>query len=723
MMKRFLTLFFFAALFVAGGIAAKTFYDLQPVDHALRSVRSDARIIQVTDRSGLPLTISYQNRWNYFDHTPLHRIPVFLKDAFILSEDKRFYRHEGIDWRARFGAVYQNIFRGGSVRGASTITEQVVRMLHPRPRNLWSKWLEGWEAAALEKHYSKADIFEFYLNQLPYAANRRGVLQASRYYFDRDLSTLSPKEMLALAVLARAPSSYDLYRDAGKIDAAIARLATALNKEQKLSDDTYQEIKTHALALSPPEDPVNAAHFVSYLRKNTPAPLLSDHRALRTTLDASLQKTVQQILDERVAALSKKSLHNGAALIVDHRTGEILSWVVAGANNKKTPGRTIDAVTAPRQPGSALKPFLYTLALEKGWTPVTLIDDSPMSESIGSGLHRFKNYSNMFYGPIPLREALANSLNIPALRTISYVGTEKYLSTLHQLHFTSLQRGAAIYDEGLALGNGEVTLFELVQGYTALANRGVFHPLRFLMEKDAHESARVYSQEAASLIANILSDPYARRLEFGAGSVLNLPVQTAVKTGTSTDYRDAWAVGFNSRYAVGVWMGNLDQKPTDGITGSTGPALALRSIFSELNKSGGTAPLYLSPKLIRRTVCVATSGNEPCVPRTDYFIPGHLPEEKKITAAVKQPGIASPVNGLQIAYDPRIPKEKQKFEFKVEGFEPGDQVEWQLNEERLSSDKAHYLWPVARGEYQLVAAIVRDGDTIYKSGKIRFLVK
>lgn len=722
-MKRQLSLFLVFTLLAAGAAAVKTFHDIKPVGQALRAVRSDARIIQVTDRNGMPLTISYRNRWNYFDHTPLHRIPVFLKQAFILSEDKRFYQHGGVDWQARFSAAFQNVFHSGTLRGASTITEQAVRMLHPRPRTLWSKWLEGWEAAELEKHYSKADILEFYLNQLPYAAHRRGVLQASRYYFDRDLSTLSPKEMLALAVLARAPSSYDLYRDSRKIDAAIVRLAAALHRERVLDEDTYREIKTQALNLTPPEAPVNAAHFVGYLRRNAPAPLLSEQRALRTTLDAHLQKTVQRLLDERVAALSEKSLRNGAALVADHRTGDILAWVIAGANDGKTPGRTIDAVTVPRQPGSALKPFLYALALEAGWTPMTLINDSPMSESIGSGLHRFKNYSNAFYGPIPLREALANSLNIPALRTIAFIGAERYLSTLHRLHFASLQRGAAIYDEGLALGNGEVTLLELVQGYTALANRGVFRPLHYLMEKEVSGSRRVYSEEASSLVANILSDPYARRLEFGAGSVLNLPVQTAVKTGTSTDYRDAWAVGFNARYTVGVWMGNLDQTPTDGITGSTGPALALRSIFSELNKSGDTAPLFLSPKLIRETVCIASVNHAPCMPRTDYFIPGHLPAERHINTASSRPKLSSPVNGLQIAYDPRIPHDKQRFEFKVEGFQAGDRVEWQVNDERLSSDQAHYLWPVVRGKYQLAAAIVRGDDTIYKSEKIHFIVK
>lgn len=700
-------------------VAAKTFFDLQPTSGALHRVLSDAKYIRVSDRNGVPLSISYQNRWNNYDHIPLYQIPGFLKKAFVLSEDKRFYQHAGVDWQARGSALWQTLRHGKNQRGASTISEQVVRMLHPRPRNLWSKWLEGWEAAQLEKAYRKEDILEFYLNQLPYASNRRGIVQAASYYFDRDLATLSKKEMLALVVLARAPSSYDLYGNPQKIDGAIERLAASLLTSKALSDRDITTIKAEAFHLQSPLPPANAAHFIQYVRKQVP---LSASSTLRTTLDGALQRKVQHLLDARLALLAKKNVQHGAVLIANHETGEILAWVVAGAEDPAKESGRINSVTAPRQPGSALKPFLYAEALEKGWTPATLIDDSPMKEAIGNGLHRFKNYSNQFYGPVTLREALGNSLNIPALKTIEFVGAGKYLTTLHHLGFSSLSQNAEVYDEGLALGNGEVTLLELVQGYAALANRGKYRPLRATPDMDKGESRRVFSEEASSLIANILSDPWARRLEFGTGSVLNLPVQTAAKTGTSTDYRDAWAVGFDAHYVVGIWMGNLDQKPTDGLTGSTGPALVLRSVFSELNKQEKTSPLFLSPKLVKETVCLGTSEKDACYPRSEYFMGGHSPAAEEQKTGTSSFSLVSPTDGLRIAVDPRIPRELQKFEFKVAGAPVGSSIEWQLNDATFSSTKPEYLWELQRGHHQL-KALIRNNETMQATRKIDFYVK
>lgn len=423
-------------------------------------------------------------------------------------------------------------------------------------------------------------------------------------------------------------------------------------------------------------------------------------------------------MDQRLASLKDRGARNAAALVVDHSSNEIIAWVVAGANSaekhQQVAGYQIDAVTRPRQPGSALKPFLYSLALSRGWTAATEMDDSPYSAAIGSGVHRFKNYSNSYYGKISLREALGNSLNIPALQAIRYVGSENYLRVLHQLGFSSLTRSHDFYDEGLALGNGEVSLFELVQGYCTLANRGVFRPLIFL-SNDSHKaiSQQVFSAEVSSLIGNILSDPWARHLEFGNNSILNLPVQTAVKTGTSSDYHDAWAAGYNYRFSVGVWMGNLDRRPMDGVTGSLGPALALRSVFAELNNYKITQPLYLSPKLIRRDICrVEDSPN--CRMRSEYFIgePTQTPSASKPLP----PGFMIPTPGLKVAYDPRIPAELQKLEFKISHIEVGDEITWILNNQKLAiTSSDHLLWPLLRGNYQLRAEIyqARSGKNIY----------
>jgi penicillin-binding protein 1C len=709
-----------AAAAALGMFLVATCLALTPVKKSLHAIQSDAQALQIVDRNGRPLTITYQNRWNVYDHVALHAIPPLLRSAFLISEDKRFFEHGGVDWRARGSALLQNWRSGRAVRGASTITEQVVRMINPRPRSLWSKWIEGLEAALLERTASKAEILEFYLNQVPFASNRRGVVQAARYYFSRDLSTLNDKEMLALAVLARAPSSYDLYKDSGRITGAIGRLAAALAGQGLMPPDQAARIAARPFVLSSPTLPVNAEHFAAYVRAHA-----GGTGTIHSTLDAGLQAAVQGIIDERVQALRHKNLHNAAALVADYTTGEILAWVVAGAGRPETPGGMIDALTVPRQPGSAQKPLLYALALDSGWTAATMIDDAPLAEAVGTGLHNFRNYSNIHYGRLPLREALANSLNIPALLTIRHVGTQKYLDALHRLGFESLDRGAEVYDEGLALGNGEVTLLELVQGFAAIANRGLYRPFRFYADDAGRAGARrIWSEEAASLIGNILSDSYARRLEFGNNSVLNLPMQTAAKTGTSTDYRDAWTVGYNHRYVVGIWMGNLDHGATDGITGAGGPALAFRSIFSVLNRNADSQPLWLSPRLSQADVCIE-SPHDPsrCYMRAEYFMPGSGPGQAGSAAPPDGVEIVKPTNGLQIALDPRIPRDHQKLPFTLRGLKPGQAVEWILNGEAIATSGEQFLWPVARGKYRLQARITQNGTGVLTTAEISYIVK
>jgi penicillin-binding protein 1C len=702
-----------ALLLILLGFCLKTYWDIAPAPQSLQQVLASSQILQVVDRGGAPLTISYQNRWNRYDVLPLHQMPETLVRAFVLSEDGRFYDHHGVDWSARMAALRQNIRARHVVRGASTITEQVARMLNPRPRTLWSKWLETLEASRLDAAFSKSTLLEFYLNQVPYAANRRGVLQAARYYFDRDLSSLTVKEMLALVVLVRAPSSFDLHKNPGKIDAAVGRLAARMLQAGWLDQAVWAELADVPLSLAWPESPPNVGAFVRYARQQA----AQNHvfgATIKTTLDRYWQQQVQQILDQRVKDLADKNVHNAAAVVVDHQSGEILVWAVAGADDPLTPSGRVDAVTTPRQPGSALKPFLYGLALESGWSPATKIDDAPLATAVGRGLHHFKNYSNGYYGQVTLREALGNSLNIPALHTISYVGAARYLDFLHELGFASLNRSADTYDEGLALGNGEVTLLELVTGYTTLANRGLYRPLTAVQgAQDVVPPKQLLSAEASSLIGHILSDPGARRLEFGRNSVLNLPQQTAVKTGTSTDYNDAWVVGFNDRYVVGIWMGNLDRSAMDGVTGSTGPALALRSIFAELNHNrDDSRPLFLSPKLQLQEVCVDDQNPACPVTRNEYFMTPTAAVSASATQGegAPMPELVSPTNGLEMALDPRIPPERQQFRFAVSGVHPQDRIEWVVDDALVgTSTNGHYLWPLSRGQHQLYARVVRAG--------------
>ena len=294
---------------------------------------------------------------------------------------------------------------------------------------------------------------------------------------------------------------------------------------------------------------------------------------------------------------------DGALLVVDHTRDEVLAWVNGGGFEQEVGGQ-IDMVTTPRQPGSALKPFVYALAMERGWTPATVLDDAPLAEAVGNGLHSFRNYSRHYYGPVRLRDALGNSLNVPAVKAVQFTGRSDLQLRLRELGIESLSEHPDFYGDGLALGNGELSLFELVRAYTVLARGGVLRPLRFTLDAPATgESRRVFDPEVSSLVADILSDPDARALEFGRRSILALPRPTAVKTGTSNDYRDAWAVGFTDRYTVGVWMGNVDRRSMKEITGSVGPGLVLRAVFAELYRNEDAKPLFLSRKLRQAPIC------------------------------------------------------------------------------------------------------------------------
>ena len=294
-----------------------TWTDLQPPPDSLVPHAGTLKRMQFLDRDGHPLTITYQNRWNLHDYRPLHAIPSLLQQAFIVSEDKRFYDHHGVDWLARAHALWHNLKAWDAVRGASTITEQVIRLLHPRPRTLWSRWLEGLEAARLGRRFSKAEVLEFYLNQVPYAHQHRGVVQAARHYFDRELDTLDLKETLALAVLVRAPTRFDLRRDSESIIVPMQRLARRMMAAHSIDSADFAAMDLETFELARSQLPVEAAHFVGQLRIKNYLPVDHNGRVL-TTLDGELQTRVQALLNTRLRDLRSRNVTDGAVLVVDH---------------------------------------------------------------------------------------------------------------------------------------------------------------------------------------------------------------------------------------------------------------------------------------------------------------------------------------------------------------------------------------------------------------------
>jgi penicillin-binding protein 1C len=670
-MSKFRLIILLCVLFL-GSFILLTLISINNPAQEFQEVYLQAKKPQILDRNNIPLNITFENEWNLHGFIKLEKVPSFLQQAFLLSEDKRFYDHKGVDWIARLSALKGNIF-GKNTRGASTITEQVVQMIHPKRRNLWSKWIEGWEAKLLEKKASKSQIFEFYLNQVPYSKRNRGIIQGANYYFDHDISLLNKKSMLALALIIRAPNRLDLHKKPLSMQKSFLPLLHKLHKSQVINEDELNNIAAQELKLNLSEGKYNYSHFTKYIISNF---VKEDDVKITTTLDINLQNSTQEVLNKHLKDLDKYNVNNAAVIILNNKNNDVVSWVVA--NNKDSNTNFYNTIVTKRQPGSTLKPFLYALDIELGSNAASIIDDSKMEQSVGMGVHQLSNYSNTYYGKITLRQALANSLNIPAIKTVDKIGVENFLNLLHKLHFDSLDKSASFYGTGLSLGNGEVTLFELVRAFSVFTNHGTLKEPNFILNKDGKsKDINIFKSTTTSVISNILSDKVARSLEFSDD--IYFSSQTAFKTGTSSDFKDAWVVGYNANYLVGIWLGNLNNETMDGVTGSIGALPILQDIISLVDTKSDPASLYTNRALIKKDICVENgivTTNKKCNSYTEFFA-------KDIEFAQKLPNknttqfkseIIFPTNGLIIAIDPKTPKNTQVLKINITDLKKTDLI-------------------------------------------------
>ncbi len=681
-----------AAVVAGAALAFGTWQALMPLPSRLPPAGAPVAQ-QVLAAGGTPLNVSFRGDFNHTHTLALWQVPDLLRQAFVASEDRRYWQHGGVDWRARFAALWDNLRAGHVVRGASTIGEQVARILRPRPRTYWSHWVAGFDSGRLLRRFGHARVLDFYLNQVPYGAQRRGVDAAARYYFGRDPAALDPAEQLALAVLVRSPQAYDPRAHPRALRHAVDRLAGRMQAHGAI--DATQTAAIRQSAIVPGRQPlaVHAGPFVVYARRQAQAHGL--HGAvLQTTLDPRLETFVQDLLRRHLAALHDRGARNAAALVVDNASGEVLAWVVAPAQG----AYAIDPILAPRQPGSTLKPFVYGLAMEKlGWQPDHVLIDAPLAEPVRQGVHSYRNYSGKHYGRVSLRYALANSLNVPAVKTAQAVGVVPILHLLHEFGFSTLDRSADWYGPAIVLGDGAVPLFDLVQGYASLARHGRFLPLRVLSDLPRPTSRAVLSPQVTSVLASILSDPDARAAEFGADSVLDLPYPTAMKTGTSSDYRDAWTVGFDNRYTVGVWVGRLAGGLTRQLTGSIAAAPVVRRIFAHLRQGAPYAGLWQDPDLQQVDAC-EWIGPPPCVKREEWYLPGSAVASQS-TPRIR---IARPLPDETLAIDPRVPRARQRLALRLDlhGAQPR-RVQWRVDGKALAGAS----WQLRPGQHH-VSAIV-----------------
>lgn len=505
-----------------------------------------------------------------------------VKAATLAAEDRRFYKHHGVDGRAILRAAWQNLRAQRVVSGASTITMQMARMHGGyAQRSVLGKLRQAFDAWRVERALSKEEILIQYVNRASYGAGTIGVEAASQRYFGKPHHHLSVAEAALLAGLPKAPTTLNPLRDPGR-----ARARQRYVLDQMLKAGALEKAK-HAQALAeplrfvshPPE--LQAGHFTDYvLRRRTP------RRELHTTLDLDMQGPIERLTASHVDALERGGLTNAAVVVLDNATCDVLA--MSGSTGYwDEAGGSVNGALALRQPGSTLKPFLFAMAFEQGYEPTSALSDIPTVYPGGDGaLQRPRNYSERFTGPVLAKDALGRSLNVPSIRLANALGIEHVLARLQSLGLSSLEHTPEHYGLGLVLGNGEVRLLELTRAYAALARGGVTCELRALRDDAQVEGERIFSEAATFLVTEALSDASLRVRAFGVNNPLLFDYPVAVKTGTSSNWRDSWAVGYTDRYTVGIWSGDFSGRPMHELSGSVGAGPLFRRVVEFLVERG-----------------------------------------------------------------------------------------------------------------------------------------
>ncbi len=673
---------------------------------------------------------------------PLADVSPALRAALVLSEDKRFYEHSGVDWRAASAAAWGNLWNQRT-RGASTITMQLAGLLDgdwrqgPGGRSVVQKLGQTVAAQVLDRRWRKDQVLEAYLNLVPFRSELVGIDALSRTLFDKAAHGLDDREAAVAAALVRAPNARPALvsqRACGVLRDLQQRPGQGAARVDCDALDLFVTAALQRRAFDASEG--MAPHFARYLLRQqqavpgaAPVP-----ERVASTLRAPLQRFAVQTLAQHLRELQGRNVEDGAVLVLDNATGAVLAWV--GSSGQLSQAGEVDGVQALRQPGSTLKPFLYAQAIaERRLTAASLVDDSPAHIATAGGLYIPQNYDRQFKGWVSARTALAASLNVPAVRTLVMVTPDAFHRQLGALGLP-LRESGDYFGYSLALGSPEVPLLHLTNAFRSLANGGNRGPVRVWPGQPGAAPVRAIDAGAAFIVGDILSDGNARSRTFGTDSVLASRFWSAVKTGTSKDMRDNWAVGWSQRYTVGVWVGNASGAAMHDVSGTSGAAPIWAAVMGFLHaREPSRAPA--APKgLVRQAVQFGTlpAAQGGAVPqpleaaREEWFVPGTQqsrfaidagPADESVAtrrgarpsratpavaaaaadAADEQPSarILAPVPGTIIALDPDIPPERQRLQFVASG---GRDLRWRIDG-REQGRGARWAWPPWPGRHRL----------------------
>jgi penicillin-binding protein 1C len=667
---------------------------------------SDAQLL---DRNGEPIhELRIDRHGRRLAWTAYNDISPALTSAIVASEDHRFWSHRGVDLVA-LGSATAHALGGRRARGASTITMQLVSLIDPSRirissrRTALQKLSQIFAALAIERRWSKREILEAYFNLVTYRGELQGIGAAARVMFGKRPDGLDASESVALAAMIRAPNAH---RE------IVLRRAEQSSREfgsDAPSSDAVVRAVEHAFANNP-----SAFARITLAPHLAERMLRGDAATARCTLDRELQRFAIDALRRHVYEVRDRRVDDGALLVVENATGEVWAYVGGAGDLSSVP--LFDAVRAIRQPGSTLKPFLYAIALDKRMlTAASLLEDRPLELAEQRGIYRPLDYDRQFRGLVSMRTALASSLNVPAVRTADLVGVEVFSDYLRQLGFSGLDEEGDYYGAALALGSGDVSLWQLANAYRTLANGGQYSELQLTINANSQSNTRrVYSSEATFVVSDILADRASRSATFGLENSLATRYWSAVKTGTSKDMRDNWCVGYTDRFTVAVWVGNSSGAPMRDVTGITGAAPIWLDVMNYLHDRFGSGQIA-PPAGIAISDVRFPGGVEP--PRREWFLGATAPGSALSDLDDANVKIVSPAPDTIVAVDPDVPSNEQRIAFEA-SVAPHDS-RWVLDGHVLGAVHGVLLWAPSPGVHTL--SIVRESGAALD--KIRFSVR
>lgn len=675
---------------LASFIYVEFFYDL-PNPKTLSDYPSKLTT-QILDRNGKLLYKIYKDENRTL--VTLDSLPSHVKNAFLAAEDKDFYRHKGFSVSGTARAIYKNI-TNNKTEGGSTITQQLVKnTLLSNEKTITRKIKELILAIEVEYTFSKDKIFEMYLNQVGFGGPAYGIQEASRQYFNVDAKDLDLSQATFLAGLPQAPSKYSPFGEQPEL--AKQRQQFVLSQMLKLNMITNEEFQyalNNKLIFNSAKIEINAPHFVMYIKdlliKELGENVVNQGGlVVTTTLDLDLQEKAQKIVTEEIKGLKNYQVTNGAALVTNPKTGEILAMVGSKDYFNLNEDGQVNLTLALRQPGSSIKPLNYALAFENGYSPGSVLEDKPISFNLpGQEPWAPKNYDNKFHGYITLRQALGSSYNIPSVILLAKNGVQNFAQLAQKMGITSWNDPSR-YGLSMALGSLEVRMVDLATAYSTFANSGITTPLNSIIKIQKADGNKIFlstcpqkseainqyssalaeenncsphqsiSPSTAYLISDILADNSARSPAFGTNSVLNIKkTKVAVKTGTSNDLRDNWTFGYTNEFMVSTWVGNNNNTPMSRIaSGITGASPIWAKIVNTILETSPqiTQPESAPTELIRVSICTLTGTLpcEGCPTKYEYFKKGNEPKTACDPARIKE--ILNPTPSTSTSFPPQI---------------------------------------------------------------------